>query len=70
MKKFEIAALSEEELKRNIVDSKKRIAEINFNKAIEPPQNPMIVSNLRKDVARMKTLLTKKQVAKAQTETK
>ena len=67
MKKFEIAALSEEELKRNIVDSKRRIAEINFNKAIEPPQNPMVVSNLKKDVARMKTLLTQKQAAKTET---
>ncbi|MBC8042766.1 MAG: 50S ribosomal protein L29 [Rhizobacter sp.] len=60
MKKYEIAALNESELQKQIADSQQRIADLKFNKAIEPLQNPMILRNLRKDVARMSTLLNTK----------
>ncbi|MCS6989111.1 MAG: 50S ribosomal protein L29 [Chloroherpetonaceae bacterium] len=64
MKKYEIAALSPEEMKQRIRELKKAIADIKFNKAFEPPQNPMILRNMRKDIARMKTFLNQ-QKAKA-----
>ncbi|MFN3385448.1 MAG: 50S ribosomal protein L29 [Candidatus Thermochlorobacter sp.] len=63
MKKYEIAALSETEMKERIKECKEQIANIKFNKAIEPPTNPMILRNLRKDIARMKTLLRQKELA-------
>lgn len=63
MKKYEIAALSEAEMKERIKECKEQIANIRFNKAIEPPTNPMIVRNLKKDIARMKTLLRQKELA-------
>lgn len=63
MKKHEIAALSEAEMKERIKECKEQIATIRFNKAIEPPTNPMIVRNLKKDIARMKTLLRQKELA-------
>jgi len=70
MKKHEIAALSAEEMKQQISEMKKRIADTKFNMAFEPPQNPMIVRNLRKDIARMKTALNqqKSKAATAQPE--
>ncbi len=64
MKKHEIAALSAEEMKKQISELKQRIADIKFNIAFEPPQNPMIIRNMRKDIARMKTRLNQ-QKAKA-----
>ncbi len=70
MKKYEIAALSAEEMKKQIGELKQRIADIKFNIAFEPPQNPMIIRNMRKDIARMKTLLNqqKAKAAKSQSE--
>ncbi|MFN3344855.1 MAG: 50S ribosomal protein L29 [Chloroherpetonaceae bacterium] len=70
MKKYEIAALSAEEMKRQIRELKQRIADIKFNMAFEPPQNPMIIRNMRRDIARMKTILNqqKAKAAKSQSE--
>jgi large subunit ribosomal protein L29 len=59
MKKYEIAALSGEELKKQIRESEQRLSDIRFNKAIEPPQNPMIFRNLRRDIAKMKSALSR-----------
>jgi|YNPMSStandDraft_2_1061718.scaffolds.fasta_scaffold00284_22 large subunit ribosomal protein L29 len=70
MKKYEIAAMSAEEMKQKIRELKQRIADIKFNMAFEPPQNPMIIRNMRKDIARMKTALNqqKAKAAKSQSE--
>ncbi len=70
MKKYEIAALSAEEMKRQIRELKQRIADIKFNMAFEAPQNPMIIRNMRRDIARMKTILNqqKAKAAKSQPE--
>lgn len=65
MKKYEIAALTEEEMKARIKECKQQIANIKFNKVIEPPTNPMILRNLRKDIARMKTRLRQMQLERA-----
>jgi large subunit ribosomal protein L29 len=64
MKKHEIAALSAEEMKKQIGEMKQRIADTKFNLAFEPPQSPMILRNMRRDIARMKTALNQ-QKAKA-----
>lgn len=65
MKKYEIAALSEEELRKQIRESQQRLADVNFNKVIEPPQNPMIFRNLRKNIAKMKTALRQIELQRA-----
>lgn len=67
MKKYEIAALSEKELVEKIAELEDRIADINFYKVIEQPQNPMVFRNSRRDIARMKTRLQQlKSAAEAQ----
>lgn len=60
MKKYEIAAFSDDELKKQIEDTEQRIADLKFNRVLEPIQSPAMLKNLRRDVARMKTLLNPK----------
>ncbi|MEI8031783.1 MAG: 50S ribosomal protein L29 [Chlorobiaceae bacterium] len=57
MKKYEVAALGKQELVDKIRELEDRLADINFYKVIEQPQNPMIYRNSRRDIARMKTRL-------------
>jgi large subunit ribosomal protein L29 len=59
MKKYEIAAMNKQELISKIDELENRLADINFYKAIELPQNPMVFRNSRRDIARMKTQLRK-----------
>lgn len=57
MKKYEIAALSKQELIDKIRQLEERLAEIRFYQVIEQPQNPMVFRNSRRDIARMKNRL-------------
>jgi large subunit ribosomal protein L29 len=59
MKKHEIAAMGKQELIEKIDELQNRLADINFYKAIELPQNPMVFRNSRREIARMKTQLRK-----------
>ena len=59
MKKYEIAALSKQELTDKLRELEDRLADINFFKVIEQPQNPMVFRNSRRDIARMKNQLHK-----------
>ena len=57
MKKYEIAALSKQELTDKLKELEERLADINFFRVIEQPQNPMVFRNSRRDIARMKNRL-------------
>ena len=57
MKKHEIAAMSKQELVDSIRELEDRLADLKFYKVIEPPQNPMVFRNSRRDIAKMKTRL-------------
>ncbi|ABB23077.1 MAG: 50S ribosomal protein L29 [Pelodictyon luteolum] len=63
MKKHEIAAMNEKELVERIAELEDRLADINFYKVIEQPQNPMVFRNSRREIARMKTRLHQLQAA-------
>jgi large subunit ribosomal protein L29 len=65
MKKYEIAALSKQELIEKLKELENRLADINFFKVIEQPQNPMVFRNSKRDIARMKNRLH--QLAAAET---
>ncbi|ANT65838.1 MULTISPECIES: 50S ribosomal protein L29 [Prosthecochloris] len=62
MNKEEIAALSKLELEAKIRELEDRLADLNFYKVIEPPQNPMVFRNSRRDIARMKTRLRQMEI--------
>jgi len=56
--------LNEADLKARIQEDELRLKKLEFAHAISPLENPMSIRALRKDVARLKTSLTQKAVAK------
>ncbi|MEI8103025.1 MAG: 50S ribosomal protein L29 [Chlorobium sp.] len=66
MKKYEIAALSKQELIERLKALQGRLADINFFRVIEQPQNPMVFRTSRLDIARMKNRLHQLAIAETQ----
>ena len=54
--------LSEEDLKAKIQEDEMRMKKLSFAHAISPLENPQSIRSLRRDIARLKTALTKKQL--------
>jgi large subunit ribosomal protein L29 len=57
-----IQALSVEDLQARITEDEIRLRKLEFAHAITPLENPMSIRNLRREVARLKTQLRKKQL--------
>jgi large subunit ribosomal protein L29 len=53
-----ISSLSKEQLEAKIKEDQNRLKKLEFAHAIKPIENPMLIRGLRKDIARLKTLLT------------
>jgi large subunit ribosomal protein L29 len=64
MKNSEIKALGFEELKQKLVSEQEAYRKLKFAHAISPVENPMKVRETRKLVARLKTELRSKELAK------
>lgn len=62
MKAFEFRQLSVEELKKRIQDDEESLAGLRFQKVLSQLENPMKVRHLRKDIARMKTILHEREL--------
>jgi len=58
----EIKEQTKEELEAKLADIKKSIFNLKFQKAKGKLENPVKIRNLRKDVARIKTLLREKEL--------
>ena len=56
--------MSEADLKARVQEDELRLKKLEFAHAISPLENPMSIRDLRKDVARLKTELRKKELAK------
>ena len=54
--------MSEAELKSKIEEDELRIKKLKFAHAVSPLENPMTIRDVRKDIARTKTELRKKQL--------
>lgn len=52
--------LNEVDLKARIQEDELRLKKLEFAHAISPLENPMSIRSLRKDVARLKTVLSQK----------
>ena len=61
--KKSIQALSEEDLKARIQEDELRLKKLEFAHAISPLENPMSIRGLRREVARLRTELKKKQLS-------
>ena len=59
--KKSIQALSVEDLTARIQEDELRLKKLEFAHAISPLENPMNIRNLRRELARLKTELKKKQ---------
>ena len=55
--------LNENDLKARITEDKLRLKKLEFAHAISPLENPLSVRGLRRDIARLKTELKKKQLS-------
>ncbi|MGI9192103.1 MAG: 50S ribosomal protein L29 [Chitinophagaceae bacterium] len=51
------------DLEKNILDAENRLKKMVFSHAITPIQNPMSIRILRREIARMKTIVRSKQLA-------
>lgn len=61
MKAFEFRKLSDTELKKRIQEEQENLSHLKFQSVIGQIQNPMKVSQIRKDIARMKTILRQRE---------
>lgn len=62
MKAFEFRQLSDAELTKRIQEEEESLANLRFQKVISQLENPMKLRLIRKDIARMKTLLRERQI--------
>ena len=62
MKASEIRSLSVDELQSKLVDLKKDLFMLRMQHATNHLDNPIKISNVRRDIARVKTVLRQKQL--------
>ncbi|MEX0602771.1 MAG: 50S ribosomal protein L29 [Bacteroidota bacterium] len=62
MKAYEFRELSDAELLKRIQEEEENLANLRFQKVLSQLENPMKVSHIRKDIARMKTILRERQL--------
>lgn len=63
MKKTDIKNLSAEELKSKVAEFEANMEKMKLNHSITPLENPLTLRSTRREIARMKTQLTKLQTA-------
>jgi large subunit ribosomal protein L29 len=61
MKAFEFRKLSDTELKKRIQEEQESLSHLKFQSVIGQLQNPMKVSQIKKDIARMRTILRQRE---------
>ncbi|WP_217604215.1 50S ribosomal protein L29 [Chitinophaga sp. GbtcB8] len=60
--KLDLKSLSQQDLKDKITEEQLRLKKITFSHAITPIENPMSIRSLRREIARMKTELHKREL--------
>ena len=65
MKAFEFRKLSDVELKKRIQEEEESLSHLKFQKVIGQLQNPMKMSSIKKDIARMKPILREREFGAA-----
>ena len=60
MKSSVIREMTTEEIQEKLVDEKEALTKLKMQHAISPLENPMVLKEKRKDVARLLTELTKR----------
>lgn len=65
MQAFEIRNLADDEIKTKLEEAYEELFNLRFQKAIGQMKDTNRVTVLRRDIARMKTILTERKLAKA-----
>tara|TARA_B100000963_G_scaffold347958_1_gene354876 strand:- start:45 stop:236 length:192 start_codon:yes stop_codon:yes gene_type:complete len=60
MKQQEVVKLSNEQLNEQLVENKKKYAELKMAHAVSPLENPIQIKSVRKSIARIMTELNKR----------
>ena len=60
MKQQEVIKLSNDELKEQLIENKKKFNELKMAHAVSPLENPIQIKAIRKSIARIMTELTKR----------
>jgi large subunit ribosomal protein L29 len=61
MKVAEIRELNMDELAKKIILAKEDLADLNFKHSLNQLENPMMIRHLRREIARMQTIVTEKE---------
>ena len=60
MRQEEVIKLSNDELKEQLIENKKKFNELKMAHAVSPLENPIQIKAIRKSIARIMTELTKR----------
>lgn len=69
MKAFELRNLSDSELQKRIQEEQENLSNLQFQKVIGQLENPMKLKQIKRDIARMYTILRERSQKKAPTQT-
>lgn len=62
MKAFEVREMSQSELNEKLVDLKTELFNLRFQLAVNQLENPMRVKAVKKDIARIKTIIREREI--------
>jgi large subunit ribosomal protein L29 len=65
MKATEVRGMSPAELETKLVELKKELFQLRFQNATNQLSNPGRIADVKKDIARVKTIIREKQIASA-----
>ena len=60
MKTSDIRALSESEIQQRIAEEQRDLTDLRFRRAVAGLENPIVLREKRRDIARMKTVLAQR----------
>jgi large subunit ribosomal protein L29 len=66
MKAVDVRGMTPAELETKLVELKKELFELRFQNATNQLSNPGRIADVKKDIARVKTIIREKQIASAQ----
>ena len=66
MKPSEIRDLSAQEIEQRIAEDERELSQLQFRQAVAGLENPLVLRTIRRDIARLKTILQQKQAEGAE----
>lgn len=64
MKKEDLTKLSIDELASRVISSEEQLTKLKLTHSVSPIENPLTIRSMRKNIARLKTELTKRETQK------